>query len=340
MSSKLLTRDEFRARVFARDKHKCVFCDLPAKDAHHILERRLWTDGGYYLDNGASVCQEHHLACERTDISCQDVRHAAKITQIILPSHLYDDQEYDKWGNPILASGQRLRGDLFYDESVQKVLASHLGEFTDKVKYPRTYHLPWSPGLTNDDRMHRSTAQWENEEVVILEKLDGENTSLYRDYIHARSIDSRNHPSRARVKAIWGRVCGDIPEGWRFVLENMYATHSIHYTDLEDYAYGLSIWTDRNICLSYDTTVEWFNLLDIPTPKVWYRGIYDEKLIKSLWKDSMWSTSEGYVLRSTKQFAYSEFKTYVGKFVRKGHVMTAKHWMMGQDIVPNELKNE
>ena len=44
----LLTRDQFREGVFKRDNHKCVICRAPAVDAHHIIERRLWTDGGYY----------------------------------------------------------------------------------------------------------------------------------------------------------------------------------------------------------------------------------------------------------------------------------------------------
>jgi hypothetical protein len=42
----LLTREEFKRQVFARDGH-CAFCQLPPVDAHHILERRLWPDGGY-----------------------------------------------------------------------------------------------------------------------------------------------------------------------------------------------------------------------------------------------------------------------------------------------------
>src|SRR3546814_17638272 len=63
----LLTRTAFREGVFARDENRCVFCPLPAEDAHHIIERRLWPDGGYYLDNGASVCRAHHIRCETTD---------------------------------------------------------------------------------------------------------------------------------------------------------------------------------------------------------------------------------------------------------------------------------
>jgi hypothetical protein len=52
----LLTRDNFRNSVFERDKHLCVICKEPAVDAHHILERRLFPDEGYYIDNGASLC--------------------------------------------------------------------------------------------------------------------------------------------------------------------------------------------------------------------------------------------------------------------------------------------
>src|SRR5271170_6065020 len=98
----LLTRDEFRNAVFKRDGHKCIICAAPAKDAHHIIERRLWVDSGYYLDNGASLCEEHHLAAEMTTLSCEDIRIKAGITKTIVPPHLYDDTQIDKWGNPIL----------------------------------------------------------------------------------------------------------------------------------------------------------------------------------------------------------------------------------------------
>lgn len=109
----LLPRDAFREQVFLRDKHSCVFCKSPAKDAHHILERRLWSDGGYYVDNGASLCAEHHLACEMTLISVEDVREACGITNILVPDQLYPDHVYDKWGNHVLANGTRTRGELF-----------------------------------------------------------------------------------------------------------------------------------------------------------------------------------------------------------------------------------
>lgn len=115
MVPKLLTRDDFREGVFDRDGHKCVVCGSAGYlDAHHILERRLFADRGYYLDNGASVCEAHHMACERTDISVEEIREYAGIKKKIIPEHFYDDQVYDKWGNPILPNGQRLIGELFF----------------------------------------------------------------------------------------------------------------------------------------------------------------------------------------------------------------------------------
>ena len=100
MKAELLTRKEFKQAVLARDGGMCVFCKtVPAVDAHHIMDRKLWPDGGYYLDNGASVCADHHWDCERLIISTLDVRLAAKIRVILLPPDLDPSCSYDKWGN-------------------------------------------------------------------------------------------------------------------------------------------------------------------------------------------------------------------------------------------------
>jgi hypothetical protein len=340
---KLLTRDQFREAVFARDGGKCVFCKNPAVDAHHILERRLWTDesetGGYFIDNGASVCAEHHMLCETTELSVEQVRDACGITQYPIPEHLYPDQPYDKWGNPVLQNGTRLKGELFHDASVQKVLSKGgvLGLFTHWVKYQRTYHLPWST-MGNDDRMMRDTTHFQDKRVIVTTKLDGEQTSMYCDNIHARSLDSPNHPSRNWVKQFWSTFAADIPPEYRVCGENLYAKHSIHYTDLDSYFYGFSMWNDRNCCLSWDETITWFNLFGITPVPVLYDGIYNEELIKKLWTQSQYDSMEGYVVRLANEFPYAEFKDSVGKFVRPKHVETSKHWM-NQKIEKNLLKN-
>lgn len=121
-NNKLLSREKFNELTFKRDKHKCVFCDNNKIVAHHIIERKLFSDGGYYIDNSASVCDEHHWAVEKTDISVEDVRKACGITNILLPEGFDSSKEYDKWGNVILPDGTREPGPLFWEENVQKIL--------------------------------------------------------------------------------------------------------------------------------------------------------------------------------------------------------------------------
>ncbi|WP_208906872.1 hypothetical protein [Bacillus sp. B25(2016b)] len=53
---------------------------------------------------------------------------------------------------------------------------------------------------------------FETQDVVALEKLDGENTFLYKDAIHARSLSSDHHPSRTWVKTLQRSLGYRIPE--------------------------------------------------------------------------------------------------------------------------------
>jgi hypothetical protein len=337
---KLLSRDDFREGVFARDKHQCVICKAPAADAHHILERRLWGDGGYYLENGASLCGQHHIEAEQTVLSCEAIRKAAGIEKVLLPSHLYRDQQYDKWGNPVLPNGTRLRGDLFLDESVQKILGegNMLGLFTTHVKFPRTYHLPWSPGLTKDDRMMAEKDPFASEPVVVTVKMDGENTTMYSDGIHARSLSYEPHASRNWVKALWARIAHDIPEGWRICGENLWAEHSIPYKNLDDWFLVFSVWDERNFCLSWEQTKEWAGLLGLKTVPVIYEGDGDRKFIENLHRQEFnGDPMEGYVVRRAGAFPYSNYRHFVGKYVRANHVQTHGHWMR-QQVKANSLK--
>ena len=67
----LLTREEFKKQVFAKTNGKCCVlgCSCEAVDAHHIMDRKLWKDGGYYLSNGAALCSKHHLDAEQGRIT-------------------------------------------------------------------------------------------------------------------------------------------------------------------------------------------------------------------------------------------------------------------------------
>lgn len=124
--NQLLTREEFKDKVFKRDKHTCVFCNKPAVDAHHIYDRQLWNDGGYYLNNGASVCEEHHWEVEKTNISVEEVWKACGIIDPAIPPQLDSNKSYDKWGNVMLSNGMREFGEMFFEENVQKILKDKL----------------------------------------------------------------------------------------------------------------------------------------------------------------------------------------------------------------------
>jgi hypothetical protein len=119
--NKLLSREDFKTACFERDNHTCIFCDKPAIDAHHIIERKLFDDGGYYLNNVASVCEDHHIACERTLITVEEVYKAAKITDPKRPEYFETGLVYDKWGNIIVSDVKRIPGLLFEDTAVQKI---------------------------------------------------------------------------------------------------------------------------------------------------------------------------------------------------------------------------
>lgn len=206
------------------------------------------------------------------------------------------------------------------------------------VKFPRTRHTPWSRSVGEDDKVHRTMKHFHGMQVVVTEKMDGENTTMYSDHFHARSVDSRNHPSRNIAKGIWGNVRHMIPEGYRLCGENLYAKHSIFYDDLESYFYGFSVWDDRNVAFNWDETLLKFFAMGITPVRELYRGVYDENIIKSLWDEPKRDVMEGYVIRTTDEIPFSQYDKLVAKFVRASHVDTDEHWMT-KPIVPNKLIN-
>ena len=206
-----------------------------------------------------------------------------------------------------------------------------------RVKFPRTYHLPFSQGVGSDDKIISKLDYLVGQEVVVTEKMDGENTTLYCDYIHARSIDSRNHPSRNWVKQFHASISHNIPAGYRVCGENLYAKHSVEYHNLESYFYGFSVWDSRNVALSWDNTVEWFSLLGINCVPVLYRGEFDMNVLSNIAETLDKQTSEGFVVRSTGEIPYDQYQVLVAKWVRANHVQTTQHWQHSA-IVPNRLK--
>lgn len=214
-----------------------------------------------------------------------------------------------------------------------------------RFKYPRTYHVPWSPGTTSDDRLlsaENIEEMFTGKIVVVSLKLDGENTTIYSDGLcHARSIDSRSHPTRSWVQRLAATIAHEIPEGWRICGENMYAKHSIHYTQLRSYFYVFAIFNENNLCLSWDELVSYSEMLGLAVVPVLYRGLYDEELIKKCLATptGLGEADEGYVVRLEEEFPFEQFSRSAAKWVRKGHVQTGEYWMRAA-ITPNILKKD
>ena len=202
-----------------------------------------------------------------------------------------------------------------------------------KIKYPRTYHLEWSEGKCSDDKTQFDLSNFEGKEIIITEKMDGENTTMMNDSFYARSLDSNNHPSRNFVKGIWGNIKHEIPNNFRICGENLYAEHSLRYENLPSYFMVFSIW-DKEKCLSWDETIEYCELLELTPVKILYRGIYDLDMIKNIKIDT--KIQEGFVIRLSSEFMLDDFQKSVVKWVRMGHVQTDEHWM-NKIITPNGL---
>jgi RNA ligase len=210
-----------------------------------------------------------------------------------------------------------------------------------RVKYPRTPHLPWSPGRTSDDTLLDSIQHLEKlKDLVVTEKLDGENTTLYRDYLHARSIDSASHASRNWLKRFHAAMSYKIPADMRLCGENLFAKHSIFYNALTSYFYVFAIF-QNDACLAWDETTEWCRRLDLESVLAMYRGKWDEQKIRACWRGVSFygEEQEGYVVRNAEAFRFADFKFNFAKFVRASHVITTKHWRHSA-IVSNQLATE
>lgn len=212
-----------------------------------------------------------------------------------------------------------------------------LNNVSTLYKYPRTPHLSFSPGVNEDDIKNRETLDeaFEMDHCVLTEKMDGENTTLYPDYIHARSLDSKDHPSRHWIKGFWSNIRYQILDGYRICGENMYAKHSIFYENLPSYFLGFSMWYE-DTCLDWNETQDWFDKLGIVSVPVLYVGNGAVSKLKQILTHPNHNKREGYVIRTSGSFNYYDLQYYVAKWVRPNHIQTDEHWM-SQPVVPNKL---
>lgn len=208
------------------------------------------------------------------------------------------------------------------------------------MKYPRTYHVPFSPGATKDDKKLKDGwfEYYRGKEIVLTEKLDGENSCLCQ-----RGVFARSHGAETRSPwsiNLWGddglywKVKGFIDDDLLVFGENLYGEHSIHYSKLKDYFHVFACYNETtDKWWSWDDVKFVSKVLGVPhVPTLWRGKAESEDQIKEIIFQTMnmssayGDTKEGVVMRVTDEFDGDEFPNYVCKYVRPNHVQTDEHW--------------
>ena len=194
-----------------------------------------------------------------------------------------------------------------------------------QMKYFHTPILPWSPNHLHDDDdvfIHDITP-FKSKKLVWTEKLDGENTSCFRNKIHARSEDGYGEAHQSYMKRYYSSFAYDIPDGMQICGENVYAIHSITYQTLPTCFFVFGIFVE-GVSLSWESVLEWCELLGLDHVPVIHEGPIEERPIPS--KSIFGDTCEGYVVRNVEAFQCNDAFNNMGKSVRAHHVKTDIHW--------------
>lgn len=215
------------------------------------------------------------------------------------------------------------------------------------AKYPRTPHLPWSPGGTSDDKRLELVESLVGSPIVITEKCDGSNLTYTRDSVFARTHASApKHPSFAIAKATHAMLRHSLPEGHSVFCEYCYAVHSIEYSALPSYSLVFGVRRDADMCwLSWSDVEKVAESMGLPTVPVLFKGtVATERALDELTSrlssgaSSFGGPCEGVVVRRASGFLDEAFSYSVAKWVRAGHVQTDDHWLH-QTIRPQRLSS-
>ncbi|UZR96510.1 RNA ligase family protein [Chondrinema litorale] len=235
-------------------------------------------------------------------------------------------------------------------------------------KYCRSLHAQISLGTTSDDRFMPDgyvKAFAQKKELVLTEKLDGQNNCFSKNGVFARShATPTQHPWDKPMRERWNLIKNDL-NNLEIFGENMYGVHSIAYKNLESYFYVFAV-REGDRWLSWEEVKFYAAMLDFPTvPEISvvtnlaevYTDNKDENVVLANWlKLNLGMTwgesvntsgllggydpetgkdcSEGFVIRDKEGFLTNsgtlpvesnEFDSLF-KLVRKSHVKTDVHW--------------
>lgn len=211
-------------------------------------------------------------------------------------------------------------------------------------KYGRTYHYPFSPGTTSDDRI--SFNYWQDicqlETVLHTEKLDGENNCLSKYGVFARSHAAPTTSSwTSHLRQKWNLLKNDLGD-YEIFGENLYAIHSIEYKALEHHYFVFGV-REKDYWLSWEETQFVAGAFDLPVVPVLAQvgdfsnqAAFEKDLLSLVQQTSGFQsidvltqkpcTIEGVVTRNINAYPVADFQRHVFKYVRKGHVKTDEHW--------------
>lgn len=205
----------------------------------------------------------------------------------------------------------------------------------------------------------------EKQELILTEKLDGQNNCFNKRGVFARSHTAQTvHPWDKPMRERWNLIKHDLNDLEIFG-ENMYGIHSIAYDQLESYFYVFAV-REGDRWLSWEEVKFYAAMLDFPVvpeipiltalADVYEEGKDENKVLEKWltlnlgmgWEESVEtagllggydphtknSCSEGFVIRNAAGFrtnngdlpvANNEFDNLF-KLVRSSHVKTNVHW--------------
>lgn len=199
----------------------------------------------------------------------------------------------------------------------------------ERKKYPRSYHLHYSEKPSGDDKIQTNDDHFIGKQVVVSIKMDGENTTIYNDNIHARSLNSNiDSEDRRWIDALRkSKIENNIPDSYRICGENLFYKHTVYYDDLKSMFYVFSIW-DNVVCLSWEETKLWCGLLDLEHVPIIYEGEYNREIIINEFNKYIKTNNnvEGFVVRLSDEFNINDFEKSLNKYVRNTFEIPDNHW--------------
>ena len=307
------TRSEFNDAVMKRDGGNCVVpgCTKKADCVHHIMDRRIFLAGdtfpeGNTPENGACLCEVHHLHAEASHFPPQALRHWIDLPTV-LPQLLDNGRLYDKWGNEIPSA-------------------------PEEINIPRMPAFNFSPGR------HFSladTRDFTGKPLVLTVKMDGVGVMLTRHgYTTAEEICPEGHPAL-------GRMQDNVPRNTVLFGEWCWSRRSIHYAGPLALPSPLLVWGVYDAI--EELFFSWHEVMLFGkehgyscVPHVGLRTYDSEwQLVRDLWavKEKVQAAGHaGVVVRNAYPFHYTQFKQNTAQ-------IEATLLPPCRELVRNEVKN-